>query len=118
MLIRSVIAARMFGTSEVLIAAKKLIGCPGVTQDHDTGRIVYAHFMCDRHEIVFANGAPAETLFPGREAQNVIDSQLGCAPLPAIDPTPARAFAPGRRALHMAARHTRNCKPLLEMRHM
>ena len=31
-------------------------------------RVQYFHFMLDAHEIVFANGAPAESFYPGNQA--------------------------------------------------
>ena len=53
-----------FGASEVLVAAKHLIDGHGVAwlaQDS----IDYLHVMFDRHEIIFANGAAAESFHPG-----------------------------------------------------
>ena len=35
-------------------------------------RATYVHFLCDRHEIVFANGLPSETLLLGEEAEKTI----------------------------------------------
>ena len=67
------IAERMFGQSQVLIAAKKLVGMPGITLVSDRSLVAYWHILCDRHEIVLADGAPAETLFEkfGITAENV-----------------------------------------------
>lgn len=62
------IAKRMFGQSQVLIAAKKLVGLPGITLVSDRSLVAYWHILCDRHEIVLADGAPAETLFTGKGA--------------------------------------------------
>lgn len=69
MLVDSIVSKRMFGTSQTLIAANKLIGLPGITSVTDLGFVTYWHFMCDAHEIVFANDAPAETLYLGAQAQ-------------------------------------------------
>lgn len=53
----------MFGSPEVLVAAKHLIGRPGVTRLYG-GSVDYVHFQFDHHEIVWANGARAESLCP------------------------------------------------------
>jgi hypothetical protein len=112
-MLRSPIAARMFGAPEVLVPAKKLIGCPGVTQEFVSARTAYAHFMCDRHEIVFANGAPTETLYPGPQARLVISASLASAALPTGCGARARPVPTGKQTQRMIARHTRNNKPLI-----
>lgn len=66
------IAKRMFGQSQVLIAAKKLVGLPGIALAYDQPMITYWHILCNRHEIVLADGAPAETLFAGKEASSAL----------------------------------------------
>jgi len=57
-------AARRWGRAEVLIAAAKLIGWRGIRRDDSCRPVAYHHLLCDRHEILFANGAPAESLLP------------------------------------------------------
>lgn len=61
---RSRIAARMFETEEVLVAAAQLVGLPGITTAPPQA-VTYLHLLFDRHEVVFANGAPSESLYPG-----------------------------------------------------
>ena len=68
MLVRSPSAARMLGGDEVLIAAKKLGGMPGIAVDTVAEPVTYFHMLFDSHEVVFAEGAPAESLFAGQEA--------------------------------------------------
>lgn len=64
-LISKPFAELMFGTSEVLVRAKDLLGLPNVWRE-ETGRpVLYLHLMLDRHEIVIANGILAETYLPG-----------------------------------------------------
>lgn len=112
-MVRSAIAARMFGVPEVLVAAKKLTGLPGVAQDGGASHVTYAHFMCARHEIVFANGAPAETLYPGPEARKVLAGLLDGVPQATGTGAPVRALTCGRKAQRLAERHARNGKPLV-----
>jgi len=53
-----------FDEQEVLVAAKHLVGTPGVQSVASIG-ISYIHFMCDRHEVVLSNGAWTESFQPG-----------------------------------------------------
>lgn len=54
-----------FGEAEVLAPAKHLIGWPGIDVAHDLTSVTYHHLMFDRHEIVWANGLPAESFLLG-----------------------------------------------------
>lgn len=72
-LITGVHAELLFGEAQVLVAAKYLV-------NDDTIRIVpretveYWHFLCDEHQIVFAERSPVESLFPGKQALNAVTS--------------------------------------------
>ncbi|TCP44441.1 Hint domain-containing protein [Rhodovulum marinum] len=55
------------GGREVLVAAKAFVGLPGVTVQAG-GVVTYFHLLFARHEILFAEGALAESLNPGSEA--------------------------------------------------
>lgn len=72
LLLNSPVARRMFGSDDVLIAAKRLVGIDGIGTSAVTGPVRYFHFALARHEIVFAEGLPAESLYLGREARRVI----------------------------------------------
>ncbi|NNK16542.1 MAG: hypothetical protein HKP51_06525 [Sulfitobacter sp.] len=37
------------------------------------GGFRYYHFLCDQHQIVFAEGCPAESLFPGAQTLESVD---------------------------------------------
>jgi len=62
MLISGSSAELLFSTSEVLVAAKHLVGLDGVFLGKRAD-IVYCHFMFDQHHIVRANGYLAESFF-------------------------------------------------------
>ncbi|MBL4558644.1 MAG: Hint domain-containing protein [Rhodobacteraceae bacterium] len=49
-------------------AGQGAAGLPGVAVAEDLDGIRYVHFLCDRHEVVFAEGAPSESLLPGPQA--------------------------------------------------
>ncbi|WP_289043695.1 Hint domain-containing protein [uncultured Aliiroseovarius sp.] len=68
MLVRSPVARRMFGGDEVLIAAKKLVGMPGIYVDDVSESVTYYHVLLDDHQVIFAEGAPTESLFTGPQA--------------------------------------------------
>ncbi|MEO0750224.1 MAG: Hint domain-containing protein [Pseudomonadota bacterium] len=52
----------LFGTQEVLVAAKHLTDLPGVSV-RESDMITYTHFMFDQHEIIHANGQLSESFF-------------------------------------------------------
>lgn len=120
-LVDSVIAQRMFGSKQVLVAAKHLLCLEGVEIAEDVAEVVYWHFLLDSHQVVFANGAPAESMFPGAMALNSLDETAknevlelfpdqSAAANSIIDP--ARTLIPGRLARKLANRHLRNKRPL------
>lgn len=91
-LVSSPIAARMTGAAEVLVAAKRLVGLPGIALAPPGGEVTYLHLLLDRHEIILAEGAPAESLL-----------NPACAlPDREVDDMPTQAIYAG---LHMRARH-------------
>ena len=58
------VAELMFEEREVLVAAKHLVGMPGI-EHYVSAEIEYIHFLCENHEIVLSNGAWTETFQPG-----------------------------------------------------
>ncbi len=75
MLISSSIAARMFGCNEALIAAIQLTAMPGINVDNSIRDIAYFHLIIDRHEVVFAQGAPAESLLVGARSLSAVSAE-------------------------------------------
>ena len=71
-LLRSKIAERMFGTPEVLIAAKKLLGLTGINLARQGGFVTYWHILFEHHEIVFSHGVASESLYLGPLAQKTL----------------------------------------------
>ncbi|MCR8723747.1 Hint domain-containing protein [Frigidibacter sp. ROC022] len=58
----------MFGLHEVLVPAGALLGQPGFSRGRPSGGWAYHHLLCPAHEILLAEGAPAESFLPGPEA--------------------------------------------------
>lgn len=121
-LTNSRVAQRMFGQRQVLIAAKKLVGLRGITLAAARPRITYWHFLCNRHEVVLANGAPAESLFAGRQASLALGAgairniMITCPDLTFRfeGDVPARFLPTARDQKQFADRLVRNHKPVIE----
>ncbi|MCV3270949.1 Hint domain-containing protein [Roseobacter sinensis] len=65
-------AELLFGKPQVLIAAKHLVGLPGVRiEPRDTVR--YTHFMFDSHQIVRASGALSESFFYAEQSVGALE---------------------------------------------
>ncbi|MEJ6388446.1 Hint domain-containing protein [Gymnodinialimonas ulvae] len=62
-----------FEESEVLVAAKHLVGRQGIGI-MDTLRATYIHFMFDRHEVVLSDGAWTESFQPGDQSLGALAS--------------------------------------------
>lgn len=120
-LVRSGVARRMFGSDEVLVAAKHLTTLAGIDEGDVAGFVDYHHIMFDRHEIVTSNGALTESLYTGSEALKSVGPaareeifrifpalRTGDVMTPA-----ARPIAPARRARTLTERHIRNNWPVV-----
>lgn len=121
-LVASAIARRMFDRDEVLIPANKLTAIDGIdVLDTGADGVTYVHFLCDRHEIVRANGTLTESLFVGPETLRAV-SEAGRAEIgalfpelldPSCDPVAARHIpSKGKAMRKLALRHHANGKPL------
>ncbi|MDO5643123.1 MAG: Hint domain-containing protein [Paracoccus sp. (in: a-proteobacteria)] len=120
-LVRSRIAQKMFGTDEVLVAAKQLCQIDGIDIAHDLTEVEYFHFLFDQHEIVFSNGAETESLYTGPEALKALGRaarQEIFAIFPELadrdyNPVAARSLTSGRMGRKLAVRHAQNGKALI-----
>jgi len=121
MLLNSPIAARMFGTREVLVPAIKLTSLPGIYVDETQTMVSYFHLLFDRHEIITAEGAPSESLFTGPEALKALgpDERAELLTLfPDIAtqsplPEPACLIPSGARQKQLIAQHLNTQQPLI-----
>ncbi len=122
MLVQSPIAARMFGDAEVLVAAHKLTPLPGIYVDQTLAKVEYVHLLFDKHQVIYAEGAPTESLYPGAEAHRALPvaarHELEILFPELVDPEgvprSARWIPPGARQRQLVARHLKNSKPLLQ----
>ncbi|WP_411837091.1 Hint domain-containing protein [Paracoccus sp. ME4] len=120
-LARSAIAQRMFGTDEVLVAAKQLCLLDGIDVASDMDTVEYFHMLFDQHEVVVSNGAETEALYTGAEALRGVEAaalEEILALFPQIRdysyvPEAARVLASGRMGRKLAVRHARSGKALI-----
>ena len=99
----------------------KLIELPGIFVDETIESVEYFHLLFDRHEIIYAEGAPTESLFTGPEALKSLSPEAReeiLTILPEVakldySPEPARYIPPGKLQKQLVARHAKNNKPLL-----
>ncbi len=121
---RSKIARNMVGCSEVLVPAKDLVFLSGIDDATDVTEVEYWHFMFDKHQLVYAEGAAAESLFTGPEALRAVGPaalreiydimpDLAVADL-RIKRHLARPELTGRHARHLAVRHAQKNRALFD----
>lgn len=119
-MVRSKIAQKMFGSDEVLVAVKQLLQLDGIDIVTDFKPVEYFHFLFDRHEVVYANGAEAESLYPGPMAIKAIGAAAFeeiCVLFPELVdedyvPVAAREIPSGRMARKLAVFHRQAGIPL------
>ncbi|WP_095587549.1 Hint domain-containing protein [Actibacterium ureilyticum] len=122
MLVSSKIVQRVCGTDEALIAAIKLTDLPGIFVDDSIEEVEYFHILFDRHEVIFAEGAPSESLFAGPEALRTLPKEAREEVFTifpelidlAFQPKPARVIPDGSTQKTIIRRHLKNSKPLLD----
>lgn len=120
-LVRSQIAHRMFGTDEVLVAAKQLLQIDDIDIADDLDCVIYFHILFDHHEIVLSNGAETESLFTGPEALKSIGPAARheiftlFPQLMKMDyqSLPARPLISGRQGRKLAVRHNQHGRMLV-----
>ena len=116
-LVRSSIVQRMFGAAEVLVPIKHLRDYPGIMAMTDLPGLTYVHLAFAQHEIVYANGLPSETLYPGKMVLDAFpaEDQSGLHGLYAQgEVQPARYFVSRGEAEKLVRRHLKNRRSLIE----
>ncbi|MGB7244628.1 MAG: Hint domain-containing protein [Sulfitobacter sp.] len=115
-MLRSKIAQRLFSAPEILVGAKKLVGNGGIRHCSEMQTVEYYHILCARHEIVFANSTPTETMLLGPLALAGMPTQVRNAALVCASQSrdPARKIIRRNEDLEMLYhRHSKNGRNLL-----
>ena len=72
MLLQGWQAEMLFGEEEVLATAKSLVNDHSILRD-EGGEVEYFHILFDTHEIIYAEGAPSESFYPGEQGWKALD---------------------------------------------
>ncbi len=98
-LIRNCHADLLFGSPEVLIAARDLIDGNGVKQ-MEGGLVEYVHLLFDRHQIIWSQGLETESFLPGSQATHCFEAERIaeiCQIFPELDPKTGTGYGPAAR---------------------
>ncbi|WP_107496778.1 Hint domain-containing protein [Thalassobius sp. I31.1] len=122
-LVSSEATSQLFSHNAALISAIKLTELPGIFIDDACDSVEYFHFLCDAHEIVYAEGIPTESLYTGTEALRTVNPQAREEILQIFPelkekdytPVPARAIPTGRMQKQLVALHKERGAALLDL---
>ena len=124
-LVSSRLVRNISGEMTALVAAKHLVGLPGITIASEMERVEYWHFLFDGHEIVWSNGAQTESLYTGKEALKSLSPEARREifqifpelerPECVIEPVPARRLLTGREGRELTRRNLRKASSLVEI---
>ncbi len=98
-LVRNVHADLLFGSSEVLIAARDLIDGRNVRQI-EGGLVHYVHLLFDRHQVVWSEGLETESFLPGPQTTHCFEEATVAEIreiFPEIDPATGAGYGPAAR---------------------
>jgi len=122
LLVSSKVAQRMFGVSDVLLPAIRLTCLDGIETDPSYTDFDYIHILLDAHEMLFAEGAPAESMLLGQLALKSLTPE-GVEEIKLIFPdaidaeqtkVPFCEIPQGARQKKLVARLHKNARPVLE----
>ena len=113
----------MFNAREVLVAAVNLTELPGVYFDINATEVEYFHLVFDDHQIVFANGAPSESFYPGEEGLKALTPQayeelttlFSQEQLNSVRSKVARPIPDSKKQKKFIDRHFKNTKPVIDI---
>ena len=100
MLMQGQVVQEMFDEAEVLALAKGLVELPDVRAMNGMREITYYSLLCERHEVIKAEGAWSESFYPGPTALKMISPLMRCqveALLPALRTDPETGYGPKAR---------------------
>jgi hypothetical protein len=75
-LIRDANATLLYGSDEVLVAAKNLVNGETICQAMAGRKVTYFHLLFENHEIITGDGVLSESFHPGKETQESFDPAL------------------------------------------
>jgi len=99
-LIADDMAEILFGSDEVLVAAKDLINDQTVRRDTSCAQVTYVHILFDAHQVVFSDGLATESFLPGPQSLQSFDRDVIheiCTLFPDIDPVTGLGYGGAAR---------------------
>ncbi|MEL7026314.1 MAG: Hint domain-containing protein [Pseudomonadota bacterium] len=91
----------LFGSSEVLVAARDLID-GGAVRQIEGGWVEYVHLMFDEHQILWSEGLETESFLPGPQTTSCFEREAVAeivALFPELDPKTGQGYGPAVRTL-------------------
>ena len=73
-LIQNAQADILFGSPEVLIAARDLVDGKRITT-LEGGQVEYVHLLFDQHQVIWSDGLPSESFLPGPQTTHCFDAE-------------------------------------------
>ena len=98
-LVRDALAELLFGTGEVLVAARDLVN-GGTVRPVPGGMVDYVHLLFDHHEVVFTEGLASESFLPGPQMKASFEAEMLdeiCTLFPEIDPDTGAGYGEAAR---------------------
>lgn len=98
-LLRNAHAELLYGSSEVLVAARDLIDGRSVRQVSG-GFVEYVHLLFDDHQVIWSNGLESESFLPGPQTTGSFEQNLVAelkAIFPELDPATGAGYGPAAR---------------------
>lgn len=98
-LIENAQAELLFGTHEVLVAARDLVDGKRV-RVQSGGQVEYVHILFDDHQVVWSNGLQSESFLPGPQTTHCFEKERIaeiCAIFPGLDPATGAGYGPAAR---------------------
>lgn len=98
-LVQNAQAELLFGTHEVLVAARDLVDGKRV-QRLEGGQVEYVHLLFDRHQVIWSDGLLSESFLPGPQTTSCFDAERIaeiCTIFPELDPKTGAGYGPAAR---------------------
>lgn len=123
MLVNSSAVHNMFNVQEVLVSAIRLTKMPQIFVDRAVNEVEYFHLLFDDHQVVFAEGAPSESLYAGAQVLDGMQEKVReeiFAIFPELThenftPEPACMIPPPERQKSLVQRIKKNGHAVVEM---